>query len=183
MEPDDADLIRALQRGDEHALKELVRRHQAALYRFVWRTLRDHAQTASLCQRVFLDALFEIRDSRVAGSFRARLYAIAMDRCRDHSQPEERARPGDLADETPPSTGWAVDEKPEPVQNTRQWWAAVEALPPAQRQVVELRFYDGCTFAEIAEAMASTPAQVKTIYFEAIKTLCEQVLRSNPWTR
>jgi RNA polymerase sigma-70 factor (sigma-E family) len=50
-------------------------------------------------------------------------------------------------------------------------WAAVKALPPRQRAVVVLRYYEGLSEAEIAAVLRIRPGTVKSQASRALSTL------------
>ncbi len=170
-EPDDTELIQAFTEGSELAFKELVRRHQAPLYRFVWRQLRNHAETADLCQKVFLKVFLKVKSYRGESSFRTWLYQIAINQCRNHFRSRERERLDDVEIENLPQEEFAANDAVESAQKSRLLRAAVEALPPKQRHTLELRFYQDCTFAEVAEMMGCPTGTAKANYHHAIESL------------
>ena len=52
-------------------------------------------------------------------------------------------------------------------------FAAVEQLPPAQRDVIRLRFGAGLSVQETAEALEKQPTNVKVLQHKAVKRLKE----------
>jgi RNA polymerase sigma-70 factor (sigma-E family) len=50
-------------------------------------------------------------------------------------------------------------------------WAAVRALPPRQRAVVVLRYYEGLSEAEIADALGCSRGTVKSQAYDALRNL------------
>ncbi len=50
-------------------------------------------------------------------------------------------------------------------------WRHVTALPPRQRAVVVLRYYEGLSEREIAEALGCSPGTVKSTASAALRTL------------
>jgi len=168
-EPDDAALLRAFVGGSEEAFKDLVRMHQAPLYRFIWRQVQDHSMAADLCQKVFLQVFLKAGSFRGAASFRTWLYQIAINQCRNHFRASKHVENVGLDSVAPP-----VDESGDVVeaeQQTRRVRAAVDALPPKQRYTLQLRFYQECTFAEIAEIMSCPIGTAKANYHHAITAL------------
>lgn len=69
------------------------------------------------------------------------------------ADPEERAA-GDAG------PGWESDV-----------WAALQQLPPRQRAVLVLRYYEDCSEKEIAEALACRPGTVKSQASRGMATL------------
>lgn len=169
--PDDAELVQAFAGGSEQAFKELVRHHQAPLYRFVWRQVRSHAEAADLCQEVFIQVFLKASSFRGESSFRTWLFQIAINRCRNHFRSRGRERLEDVEIETLPLADRPASDAAEAAQEAKRVRVAVQALPPKQRETLELRFYQDCTFAEVAEIMSCPVGTAKANYHHAIASL------------
>ncbi len=61
-------------------------------------------------------------------------------------------------------------------------WPLVTGLPPRQRAVVVLRYYEQLSEAEIAAALGVSPGTVKSTAAAALKSLRKQVPTSTPET-
>jgi len=70
-----------------------------------------------------------------------------------------------------PIADGSTNDVVESAQEAKRVRAAVEALPSKQRQTLELRFYQECTFAEIAEVMDCPVGTAKANYHHAIMSL------------
>jgi RNA polymerase sigma-70 factor (ECF subfamily) len=173
--PDDAELLRASAQGDREAFTALVTRHQQGLYAFVWRQVRNHAETADICQQVLVKVFLKAAGFRGDAAFRTWLYQIAINHCRNHFRARARERVAPDVDlESLPAEAEAVDDPAAAgdADNLRQ---AVAALPPKQRQTLQLRFYQDCTFAEIATIMSCPIGTAKANYHHAVTTLRRQL--------
>ena len=178
--PDDAELVRAFAGGSEQAFKELVSRYEAPLYRFVWRQVRNHAEAADLCQEVFVRVFLKAGSFRGESSFRTWLYQIAINQCRNHFRSRGRERLEDVEIDSLPPADCPAGDAAEAAQEARRIRAAVETLPPRQRDAVELRFYQDCTFAEIAEIMSCPVGTAKANYHHAITSLRKRMRGLQP---
>jgi|SRR3954447_21535792 RNA polymerase sigma-70 factor (ECF subfamily) len=78
MADDERRLIERLQRRDEAAFNELVRRHQGAVYRLLTRMLGDEAEAQDVAQEVFVSVFKAIGDFRGDSALATWLYRIAM---------------------------------------------------------------------------------------------------------
>lgn len=179
-EPDDTELVRAFAGGNEQAFKELVRRYQRPLYRFVWRQVRNHTEAADLCQDIFLKLFLKAGSFRGDSSFRTWLYQIAINQCRNYfrSRGREQFEDGDI--ETLPPADVLSSGVGEAMQEARRVRAAVESLPSKQRNTLELRFYKDCTFAEIAQIMSCPVGTAKANYHHAIVSLRKRMRAREP---
>jgi RNA polymerase sigma-70 factor (ECF subfamily) len=173
MKPDreDAELLREFVGGSEQAFKELVQKYQAQLYRFIWRQLRNDSEAADLCQKVFVNVFLKARSYRGESSFKTWLYQIAINQCRNHFRSRERERLDEVEIDSLPQAAGEEHDLVESAQEARRMRLAVESLPARQRETLELRFYQDCTFAEIAEIMACPVGTAKANYHHAITSL------------
>lgn len=77
-----------------------------------------------------------------------------------------------------PESGY-VDARTDPEQadpvETAALWSAVQALPPRQRAVIVLRYYQDLSEAEIADSLQISPGTVKSQASRAMSTLRERV--------
>ncbi len=84
-----------------------------------------------------------------------------------------RTRRENLVAEPPESTGtverYSFEDEP--------LWQALRALPPRQRAVIVLRYYDGLSELEIAKALGINPGTVKS---QASKAMASLRLRLSP---
>jgi RNA polymerase sigma-70 factor (ECF subfamily) len=178
--PDDAELLQAFAGGSDQAFKELVRRYEAPLYRFVWRQVRNQTEAADLCQEILVKVFLKAGSFRGESSFRTWLYQIAINQCRNHFRSRGRERLEDVEIETLPLAAWPANDAAEAAQEARRLRAAVESLPPKQRGTLELRFYQDCTFAEIAEIMSCPVGTAKANYHHAITSLRKRMRGLEP---
>jgi RNA polymerase sigma factor (sigma-70 family) len=152
---DDESLMAAFQDGHHAAFTALYDRHQASLLRALRR--RTAHDAADLAQAAFLSVV-RARDRYQRGSsFRAWLYAIAMNALRDHQRKAWRsvltidgAVPEVAVD--PPNTDHASD---------RVVRAALMTLPAAEREAVTLHHYDGFSFKEVAQMTGVSESAAK----------------------
>ena len=170
-EPGDDELVRAFVDGSEEAFKELVRRYQRPLYRFVWRHVRNHTESADLCQEIFLKLFLKAGSFRGDSSFRTWLYQMAVNECRNHFRSRGREPLDDVEVEALQFVDMRSSDTAEAMEDAQRVRAAVESLPPKQRDTLELRFYKDCTFAEIAQIMSCPIGTAKANYHHAIVSL------------
>ncbi len=158
-EPDDAVLVQQLVAGDAAAGEQLVRRHSRSLLSYLRRIAGSVHAAEELHQQTWLSALEHIErfDPRGGAGFRAWIFRIATNKSTDSFRriARERARHDRIARDptqspTPTPDPADLSHLDAEVGKARVR-AAVARLPDAQRRVVELRFYGGLKFAEIAE--------------------------------
>ena len=156
-------LVARVAAGDQAAFASLYDQLAPAVFGVVRRVLRDPAQAEEVTQEVFVELW------RQAGRFDAsrasvKTWAVmiahrrAVDRVRSeqaHRDRQERTFVEEPAPSGPEDDAVETEER----QGARR---AMDALPPAQRQALELAFYDGLTHVEIAERLDVALGTVKT---------------------
>ena len=175
-EPSDVQLVARCAEGDEGALAELYDRFGRAAYALALRIVRDATQAEDVVQEAFLDlwrtaASFDPSLSRPASYLLTFVHRRAVDLVRrEQSRPQRggdvddiAARPG--ADDVPASL--VAREQGESVRR------ALADLPPPQREVLELAYFNGLSQSEIAERLGEPLGTVKSRTHVALARLRE----------
>jgi RNA polymerase sigma-70 factor, ECF subfamily len=163
---DDAELFSAYCDGDVGAFQELVKRHQAPLYRFCLRSLGNPEAATDATQEVFLRVVKNAPKWERKAKFTTWLYTIARNFCIDETR-KGRFRKTESLDEPIHTHGESGASKIDQVSSdlpnaeaalrARRVRSAVnmalESLPAEQREVFCLRQYGGLSFREIAESL------------------------------
>ena len=169
----DARLLDRIAGGDAGAVGELYDRHQRLLYGLIQRILRDRAEAEEVLQEVFLAVWTRAATYDAAlGVPAAWLVRIARNRAIDRLRKREVREnvSGDAA---------AIDEHPEmpDTQLERQHLVrrALDALPRAQRTLIEHAFFLGLTHPELAAHFQLPIGTVKTRIRAGLSALRQQV--------
>ena len=173
----DTDLVEAFRRGDEFAFASLYDRHKGAVYGYAAKMLLSKAAAEDIVQETFARA-YEHRQRLVsAGSFRSWVFTIARNQCLNALARAER-EPA-LREDAPmppdPGTPFSHLLKSEQAALVHR---ALDALPPAYREVIVLREYQNLSYDEIAAVTRTTVSSVKSRLFKARRKTGE-ILR--PW--
>jgi RNA polymerase sigma-70 factor (ECF subfamily) len=147
---DDASLVRRLRSGDRGALGELYDRHASVALAVALRIVGDREQAEDLVHDAFVIVWQKIaRFDASRGSLRAWLLTIVRNRGIDRLR---AARPAVELDETDlpsgPNPTWEEAIRRLSAEEVR---AAVDALPAEQRDAIELAYFNGRTYREIAQ--------------------------------
>ena len=162
----DTDLVEAFRRGDEFAFVALYDRHKAAVYGYAAKMLLSRAAAEDVVQETFARA-YEHRERLVsAGAFRSWVFTIARNQCLNALARAERepALREDAPDSPAPGTPFSTLLKSEQAALVHR---ALDALPPAYREVLILREYQNLSYDEIAAVTRSTVSAVKSRLFKA----------------
>jgi RNA polymerase sigma-70 factor, ECF subfamily len=157
MEPgqSDEELMLAYGAGDCAAFDTLYARHKGAVFRY----MRRQTGNPALAEELFQDVWFKLIDARAGYEPRAKfttwLFTIAHNRLMDHFRSNARGAlvsyEGDPAEDVPADT-LRPDESAERREAAAQLLAAIEALPPAQRETFLLQQEGELSVEEIAAA-------------------------------
>jgi RNA polymerase sigma-70 factor (ECF subfamily) len=136
------------------AADRLLADHAPALRNFLGARCRDGDLTAELMQEVAARLVTASPRLLLNGNLRGYLFRIAASVWNDHLRRELVRRRGAIAVESAePRTAPAADERLLERELRNAVRRAVASLPPAQREVVELRQERGLTFQEIADRL------------------------------
>ncbi len=155
--------------------EDLVERHSAEIFAYVWRMLRDAHDAEDCLQETFLRAFRSYARVRAGTNYRAWLYKIATNAAHSNWKRRRRSetRTSDLdpelqADEL--SMSDRVEQKALLTAVTR----AVEELPDQQRAALIMRKYQELSYVEIAAALECTEASARANVYQAVKRLRRQ---------
>jgi len=181
-ETDRNDIV-AARSGDEAAFARLVGRHQPAVARLLWRFTREPARLEELVQDVFVEAYFGLDGYRGEAPLERWLARIATrigyrfwkKRGRQAPVPLDGFDPVAPADDLDPAAAGALVH------------ALLSRLPPAERLVLTLMYFDGCSIADIAGRMGWSRAMVKMRAYRARRRLKEiagneRLVEKTGWT-
>lgn len=169
---EDCELARRAAQGDKEAFGELVRRHQNAIFRIAYRLLGERAAAEDATQESFLRAWKALPFYDPARPFAPWLKRITVNLCLN------------LLKRQPPLpfTAWkhgsnspAPEEEVIQREQAHKVHAAILSLPPRYRVVIELRHFQGLTYAEMARALHWPLSDVKSNLFRARRLLLEKL--------
>lgn len=163
--------------GKREHLEPLVRRYASRLLTFIQRLLGDRHRSEEVFQEVFLAVWRKRRQYKFPRTFRAWLYAIAVNRCR-----VEFRRAGAVGTVSLQGQGTNI-EPAGPQRNPSDTAVAVETaalvtravarLPERQREVVVLRVWEGLSYADIAAVLRRSEGTVRSHMHHALAGLRE----------
>jgi len=165
---DDAALIALINQGDADAFESLYRRHCDWVVNLAFRFVGDRDLALDVLQETFLYVLKKFPGFHLSCQFRSFLYPAVRNLSIAARQKAARLQGGDgiELDQLEAQPG-AADGN-----SARARLAGVLAgLPEPQREVVLLRFVDGLSLDEIAEALEVPTGTVKSRLHNALTAL------------
>ena len=176
MIPDDVYVHKTVE-GDVEAFNELVNRHHAKIYGLAYRMLGNAEDAQDATQETFLAAYKSIKTFQFQSKLGTWLYSIGINICNqtlrkatrrdeivaaytEEVDVQEATYEAEIPDRTVLKT-----ERSQVVQ------AAINCLPPKQREVVTLYYMQHLKYREIAEILDCSEGTVASRLNKALKTL------------
>jgi RNA polymerase sigma-70 factor (ECF subfamily) len=157
-------LLGRIGRGDEQAFAAVYDLLGASVYGLARRVVRDPARAEEIAQEVFIQvwqsaARFDASRGSAKGWVLTLAHRRAVDAVRHDQAATNRENRYDW------SSGPDFDEVEEAVSATlehEQVRRCLDGLTELQREAVNLAYYNGHTYAEVAEVLDTNPATIKT---------------------
>ena len=137
-----------------------------SLYRYAYLLTGNHADAEDVAQQTLLKA--HASWSRVRASDSPTAYVRRMLTNTYLSQRRPKGRRLELLTDAPPEPAGAPVGGPE---ERMVLWPHVKSLPPRQRAVIVLRYYEDLSEQEIADALGCSRGNVKSTAHRALKAL------------
>src|SRR3954447_5808279 len=180
---EEAELIRAVQRGDQSAFEALVRSYDQSVLGLAMNLLRSPEDARDAYQEAFLRVYKNIHSFRFDCSFYTWLYRIVTNVCLDHLRkrkiPKEEPASFERGDRQIDRT-YAIEEDRAAANPERSLWnrqlsdrisEALSQLTPRERMVFELRHYQGMRLRTIGEILETTEEAAKNCLFRATQKM------------
>jgi len=161
----DLELVAAANQGEVDAFEVLYRRYRDWVVGLAYRYTRDRELALDVLQETFLYVLGKFPGFELRSEMKTFLYPTVR-----HLSVALQSK----ATRRPPETGsLKFEPPPDPCADERLRGLAelMEDLPVGQREVLMLRFADGLSLAEIAEALQIPLGTVKSRLHGAIEAL------------
>ena len=160
--------------GDGTALGELYDQHAGFVHGLALRVIGDKAAAEDVVQEVFLTMWRQPdRFDPERGSLRAFLGTLTHRRAVDHIRREEARRRRESKTSYEPLPTASVDEHVlDGIANSRVRQAVAE-LPPAQREALELAYFHGHTYRQVADLLGIPEGTAKSRLRLALQRIAE----------
>ena len=163
-EVSDAQLVISIARFSEVALAEVYRRHGGAVFGLARRVLSNESEAQDVTQDVFL-RLWNHPDrfDAARGSLRSFLltqsHGKAVDTIRSlNARRSREVRDGQLT----AAAAYDINNEAWDLALSDQVTRALDALPDQERKVIELAYFEGQTYVEVARTLGQPEGTVKS---------------------
>jgi len=161
------DVLAARAPHDFDAFAELYRRHLDRIYRFVRSQVPDDSTAEDLTAQVFFKALSSAGSFRGEAAYRSWLYRIAHNVVATWGR--QRARSPLVVEDPPESEDLTPSPATQAIAGEQRAMvrAKVAELPPAQREVVALRYLEEFSIEEVADVTDRSKGAVRILLHRA----------------
>jgi RNA polymerase sigma-70 factor (ECF subfamily) len=172
----DEQLVEATLGGDDGAFTELTVRHKGRVFGVASRFASNAAELEDICQEVFVQAYFKLRQYRRDSPFEHWLMRITTHKCYDYLRKRKRAA-GSISIDAMLESGHepSSPEPSEPHPDLDRFHGAMAALSPKERLVLTLLELEERSLQEISELTGWSVGNVKVRAFRARAALRKQL--------
>jgi RNA polymerase sigma-70 factor (ECF subfamily) len=175
MEPNDADLIKAVLAGDNGSFEALVVKYQPRVFATARKYARRDSEVEDIVQDVFVKAFTKLNTFRGDSPFEHWLMRLAVRTCYDFLREHQRNREQPLSDITEEESKWLErvssgqsTDKEESVTAARAViQKLLEQLSPESRLIIQLLEIEEKSLKEIAQLTGWSIPMIKVRAFRA----------------
>jgi RNA polymerase sigma-70 factor (ECF subfamily) len=153
---DDAQVISAILAGDVNAYSVLVLRYQGAIFNLMFRMTGSYDDASDLTQETFIKAYDKLHRFQKGKKFFPWLYTIGLNHARNFLRHNKIARSVSLDDYEPGSGLDYAGQQEENIVEKLDYEllnAALNQLPLDYREAIILRYHEGLSMEDVAEAL------------------------------
>ncbi|MEI6222349.1 MAG: RNA polymerase sigma factor [bacterium] len=168
-------LVRQAKAGDEHAFISLYHHFLPMVFGYCYQRIGHQQQAEDVVAEIFLGAVKGLKSFDGDSSFKTWLFSIAKFKLADFWRKHDVI---DFLDEERFPDCASEEECQEDEQDLlaplrKVMQTIINKLPEQYRKVVQLRFVEQYSLAEVAERMGITLANVKVLQHRAVKKCIE----------
>jgi len=171
MEWDEKELVSRAKAGDRRAFDELVRKYKDMMFALTYRMTGNREAALDLVQDTFFAAYRGLKKFREDAGFSSWLYRIASNRSLNYLNRRKLINFLPIGESTHREPSYEMEDKASYNELSKEMKSAIDSLPPKQKLVFNLRFYEKMPFGEIASVLNKSESTVKTNYQKAVEKL------------
>ena len=153
----------------ERAFRELVEQYSEQLYWTVRHIVGTHQDADDVVQNAFIKIWNKLEDFRGESKLSTWLHRIAVNEALDHIRREKKHQ-NDDGDTTELNKSFA-DTYLDGDEAELLLREAMETLPPAQRAVFSLKYFEDKPYKEISEILGTSEGGLKANYHYAVEKI------------
>ena len=169
-------LVIGCQRGDETAFEQLVACWHDRLKRHACQLTGDADAGAEIVQDTWAEIVRTIGNLREPTSFRGWAFRIVSNKAADWIRDRSKQR---AIRDTLESESGSISHEEDSRQRNDDLEYALQQLPDVSRQILSMKYLDGLSTREIAQAMSIPSGTVKSRLFHAREQLRRAIERKS----
>ena len=169
-------LVIGCQRGDETAFEQLVACWHDRLKRHACQLTGDADAGAEIVQDTWAEIVRTIGNLREPTSFRGWAFRIVSNKAADWIRDRSKQR---AIRDTLESESGSISHEEDSRQRNDDLKYALQQLPDVSRQILSMKYLDGLSTREIAQAMSIPSGTVKSRLFHAREQLRRAIERKS----
>ncbi len=151
--------------------KPIYERYYLQIFRFIFKRVADESLAADICSQVFTKALQKLDKYQFKGvPYSAFLYRVASNEITTHYRKTQKNRVVSFEDAQLNNITETMEESISQ-HTTDELLRALDELPLAKLQMIEMRFFEKRSFKEIAEIMEITESNAKVKTYRILDKL------------
>lgn len=170
---DDIELIEKCKSGNRSSFNKIVLKYQKMVYNITRKILINHDDADEITQAVFIKLYKSLNQFRGESKLTTYLYRITVNMSLNHlkkinlnkSRIQKSIELENMSDNTTTYKDVELREKENFIRKS------IESLPPQQRAVFILRFYENLSYDEISQILGTSVGGLKANFFHALKNL------------
>ncbi len=171
----DEKLVAQALKGKKSAWLALVKRYEKGIYNYALRMVNNPADAMDLMQDVFMALFKNLPTFRGDSPFKGWLFKIAHYRCLEFYRRKRPMQSLDDAPEQEDAQRLGLDTELLLNQQNNSLLQAMQTLPVKQKLVVELKFFQQCTFEDISQQLDISTNTAKSQLYSALDKLKVQL--------
>lgn len=159
----------------EQAFGTLVQKFQEQLYWQIRHMVLDHDDTDDILQNVFIKAWQGLDSFRGDSHISTWLYRIASNECLNFLQRHKQSKVSLSLTNDCTADGVAIQLESDPYfdgnETELQLQQAIQSLPPKQRQVFNMKYFQELRYEEMSEILNTSVGALKASYHHAVRKI------------
>jgi len=178
------DWLLLAQRGEEAAVNRLVTTYQQPVFNLCYRMLGEYTEAEDAAQEALVKAVLNLHTFDAERPFKPWVLRIASNECIDRIRRRKPIVSLDGMGEDG-AWEWQAGHSPNPEkeilrhEQQAQIQEMLENLPPLDRTVVTLFYWEGLSYAEIGEVTELSISAIKSRLFRARRVMAQLIVGSN----
>lgn len=173
-----------VRKGDADAFEILLKRHEARVYRLAYSILTDREDARDIAQEIFLHIWDKPHSWRGKALFTTWLYRVTVNRALTRRRNLKIRSFFSISDMSPQQLpemdeGSSPDASLVKDEELHRLEQELKRLPQRQRTALHLKYREGLSVAEVAEALGGSVKSAESLIFRAKQTIRSRIKGEN----